>query len=115
MTDAGLSKPDCLALLQDAGIEIPEMYKLGYKNNNCIGCVKGGMGYWNKIRRDFPEVFARMAIVERTVDHTILKETKDKKSIPVFLDELDPERGNIDEEVDIECSFFCAMAKEGMS
>lgn len=110
LIDAGLSKPDCLALLQDAGIEIPEMYKLGYKNNNCIGCVKGGMGYWNKIRRDFPDVFARMAMVEREVDHAILKDPKGA----IFLDELDPERGNMDEEVDIECSFFCAMAKEDM-
>lgn len=31
------------------------MYDLGYANNNCIGCVKGGIGYWNKIRIDFPE------------------------------------------------------------
>lgn len=23
----------------------PLMYELGYPNNNCIGCVKGGMGY----------------------------------------------------------------------
>lgn len=61
LIDAGLDKPDCLAILQDAGIEIPEMYKLGYNNNNCIGCVKGGMGYWNKIRKDFPEQFDRMA------------------------------------------------------
>ena len=35
----------------------PLMYDLGYPNNNCIGCVKGGMGYWNHIRKDFPEVF----------------------------------------------------------
>ena len=32
---------------------------MGYNNNNCIGCIKGGMGYWNKIRVDFPEVFEK--------------------------------------------------------
>ena len=25
------------------GIEIPVMYRLGYNNNNCVGCVKGGI------------------------------------------------------------------------
>ncbi len=43
------------------------MYDLGYPNNNCIGCVKGGMGYWNKIRKDFPEVFQKRAVA-RSVD-----------------------------------------------
>lgn len=110
---AGLSKPDCLAILQDAGIEIPVMYKLGYKNNNCIGCVKGGMGYWNNIRKDFPDVFARMAMVERDIGHSVLKEPVG--SAPIYLDELDPNRGDMRNEMDIECSFFCEIAKEDMS
>ncbi len=52
-------------MIERAGIELPAMYKLGYRNNNCIGCPKGGMGYWNKIRVDFPEVFERMAALQR--------------------------------------------------
>ena len=52
------------------------MYKLGYNNNNCIGCVKGGIGYWNKIRVDFPAEFDRMAELERKIGHAVLKETK---------------------------------------
>ncbi|WP_230688579.1 hypothetical protein, partial [Streptococcus pneumoniae] len=70
--DANLSHADCLALVARAGIELPKMYRLGYANNNCIGCVKGGAGYWNKIRRDFPSVFARMALVERSLGRTVL-------------------------------------------
>jgi hypothetical protein len=50
LIEAGLTKSDTIAMIERAGIEIPAMYKLGYRNNNCIGCVKGGMGYWNKIR-----------------------------------------------------------------
>jgi hypothetical protein len=73
------------------------MYKLGYNNNNCVGCVKGGMGYWNKIRKDFPEVFSSMAKLEREVGHSCLK---------IFLDELDPSRGNIKDVVP-ECDIFC--------
>jgi hypothetical protein len=49
-----ITKRRCLFMVQEAGIELPAMYQLGYNNNNCIGCVKGGMGYWNKIRIDFP-------------------------------------------------------------
>lgn len=59
-----ITKPDAMGMLWKAGIEIPAMYKMGYNNNNCIGCVKGGMGYWNKIRKDFPEVFVQMSQIE---------------------------------------------------
>lgn len=108
LIERGLTKGDCLAMLQDAGIEIPAMYKLGYRNNNCIGCVKGGAGYWNKIRRDFPETFDRMAGVERDLGRTIIR----VDGAPLFLDELPPEMGKSQEEPDIECSIFCMMAKE---
>lgn len=106
LIDNGISKPDCLGILQDVGIEIPTMYKLGYNNNNCVGCVKGGMGYWNKIRRDFPETFDRMAKTERKIGHSVLKDADGA----VYLDELDPNRGRLSEEVDIDCSFFCSNA-----
>lgn len=66
-----LSKRDCHRIVREAGIELPMMYRLGYKNNNCIGCVKGQAGYWNKIRIDFPEAFARMAKQERKMDVAI--------------------------------------------
>ena len=50
LIDKGLKKIDCLAMLQNAGIELPAMYKLGYHNNNCIGCVKGGLQQWGTNR-----------------------------------------------------------------
>jgi hypothetical protein len=113
LIDAGLSHPDCLAALRHAGIELPMMYRLGYKNNNCIGCVKGGMGYWNKIRVDFPEVFARMSKTERTLDAAILKkdgpkdENGKRARLRVFLDELPPDAGRYEAEPDIECGPAC--------
>ncbi len=61
LVDRCLSKSDCLSLIEYSGIKLPEMYLLGYQNANCIGCVKGGAGYWNKIRKDFPDVFKRMS------------------------------------------------------
>ena len=106
LIDKGLNKVDCLAMLQNARIDLPEMYKLGYLNNNCIGCVKGGMGSWNKIRVDFPEQFDRMAKLERFKKQTIFKDR--------YLDELKPTDGNYPQEPDIECSIFCQMAEQDL-
>lgn len=107
LIDAGLMKADCLAMIERAGIDLPAMYKLGYRNNNCIGCPKGGMGYWNKIRRDFPETFDRMAALERKLSSTIFNEEGQKR----YLDELDPNRGRHADEPDIECSLMCHAAE----
>lgn len=104
LIDKGLGKEDCLAMLKNANIELPEMYRLGYHNNNCIGCVKGGMGYWNKIKVDFPENFERMANLERFKSQTVLKDR--------YLDELKPTDGNYPQEQNIECSIFCQLAEE---
>lgn len=101
LIERGLSKEDCHGLCSSLGIARPKMYDLGYRNNNCIGCVKGGMGYWNKIRKDFPEVFAERAKLEREIGHSCLN--------GIYLDELDPDRGKFDDEVLEECSIFCQM------
>ncbi|WP_258235658.1 hypothetical protein [Pseudomonas aeruginosa] len=45
LIERGLGKDDCKAIIARAGIELPAMYRLGYENANCIGCVKGGEGY----------------------------------------------------------------------
>jgi hypothetical protein len=82
------------------------MYQLGYEYNNCVGCVKGGMGYWNKIRVDFPEIFDRMAKLERELGRTVLRDNG-----PLFLDELDPTRGNHQTEPSIDCSLLCSLAE----
>lgn len=103
-----VDKSDCYRILQEAGIDLPEMYKLGYNNNNCIGCVKGGMGYWNKIRVDFPEAFNRMALQERKMNVAICKSYSgggERKR--VFLDELDPTAGRDVPLPDIECGVIC--------
>jgi hypothetical protein len=113
LQENGITKRDCYRIVSEAGIELPEMYKLGYKNNNCIGCVKGGMGYWNKIRKDFPESFNRMALMERELNAACcrkeVKENGKRRSYPVFLDELDPSWGRFDDEPDFECGPQCVM------
>ena len=79
-----LTKKDCITIVQRAKslflhIELPKTYKLGYLNNNCwkTGCVQGGIGYWQKIQKEFPEKFEAMAQVEH--------ELTEKKGSPVTI------------------------------
>jgi len=99
LIDNKMTKPECLYFLERQGIERPIMYTLGYTNNNCIGCVKGGKGYWNKIRVDFPDYFDKMVEAERDVGHSCIRNT--------FLDELDPEAGRHTPMVMPDCGNFC--------
>lgn len=109
--DKGITKKDCYKIIKDAGIELPAMYRLGYTNNNCIGCVKGGIGYWNKIRRDFPDVFAKMAKTEREMGVTILRDRRGGTTKRVYLDELDPNQGRYESEPDMDCGPQCVVPK----
>lgn len=79
-----LTKKDCIKIIKQANdlflrIELPRTYKLGFHNNNCFntGCVQGGIGYWQKIQREFPEKFEQMAKVEH--------ELTDLKGEPVTM------------------------------
>ena len=80
LIEHNLCKEECLALIRRARIELPMMYRLGFPNNNCIGCVKGGKGYWARIRDVFPEYFSKMAILEKQIGHSCIREC--------FLDDL---------------------------
>lgn len=102
LIDRNLTKADAHGILRELGIRRPAMYDMGYNNNNCVGCVKGGAGYWNRIRIDFPDVFAMRAAMEREIGHSILKDC--------FLDELPEDKGRMSEEVMEECSILCQLA-----
>jgi len=75
----GLTKKDCINMLKKEGLDLPITYKYGFQNNNCFktGCIQGGIGYWQKMKRDFPEKFYTMAKVEH--------ELTDKKGEPVTM------------------------------
>lgn len=120
LQESQLTKQDCFAMIANAGIELPEMYKLGYKNNNCIGCVKGGKGYWNKIRVTHPREFWRMAYLEEelgaSICYTDIKKTesesgKNEKTL-IPLKELDPDAGCYESELSTDCGIFCLMAEQ---
>lgn len=108
LIDKVLSKEDVHGLFDRTfDFKRPIMYDIGYPNNNCIGCVKGGIGYWNHIRKDFPEVFESRAKLEREVGYSILKESD---GTPLYLDELQEDRGNMNIEVFPDCSIMCYFA-----
>jgi len=75
----GLNKKDCVQMVLDADLKLPRAYVLGFLNNNCLntGCVQGGIGYWQKMKRDIPSNFDAMAKVEH--------ELTDMKGEPVTM------------------------------
>jgi 3'-phosphoadenosine 5'-phosphosulfate sulfotransferase (PAPS reductase)/FAD synthetase len=101
LVDRRWSKEMAHQTLSASGINRPAMYELGYSNNNCVGCVKGGKGYWNHIRHDFPDVFAARAKMERAIQATCIK--------GVYLDELDPEAGRHEAPILDDCGILCEL------
>lgn len=106
-----ITHDDCLEMIKDAGIELPAMYKLGFKNNNCIGCVKaGGMQYWARIRKFFPDVFMKRCEQSRRLGARLLMIGKTRH----FLDELPA--GIVLEDDDsesIDCGVLCINQARG--
>jgi len=103
LIEQSISKAHAHEILKANGLKRPIFYDMGYHNQNCLGCIKGGMGYFNKIRRDFPEVFAKRAKMERDIGASCIK--------GVFLDELDPERGRHDAPIVEDCGIMCELMK----
>jgi hypothetical protein len=104
-----LRKADCLGMSDRAGIEIPAMYRLGFKNANCIGCVKAtSPAYWNRVRRHFPDVFERRAKLSRDIGCRLVELHKER----IFLDELPADAGAGDQEPDMDCSLLCVLAEQ---
>lgn len=79
LIDMGFNKQNALDYVGQLGLGIPIMYQLGYNNNNCLGCVKAaGAGYWNKIRKDFPEVFWTRSRQEKLTGAKMIKVSANK-------------------------------------
>lgn len=82
---ANLTKEDCTRVIQSEGVRLPEAYRLGYPNANCIGCVKATSAtYWNLVRKTNPDVFADRAEQSRRIGAKLVR----VKGNRVYLDEL---------------------------
>jgi len=105
LIDEKITKADCYMIIQDAGIELPRIYKMGYPNANCIGCVKASsVTYWNHVRKVHPEVFKHRAEKSREYGTRLVR----LKGERIFLDELPPDAvGRPMKTMEVECGIFC--------
>jgi hypothetical protein len=103
LIDAKLTKADCFKILEHAKIDLPFVYKLGYPNANCIGCVKSSSPtYWNRVKKINPEVFKERAEQSRRIKCKLVK----VKGTRIFLDELlETDKGGKMKSYD--CGIFC--------
>lgn len=105
LIEAHVTKAECLRRLKAAGIALPAMYALGFEHNNCLGCVKSqSPGYWNKIRRLFPDVFERRVLQSRLLGVKLAKVNEER----VFLDEIPLDDTTPDD--DIDCGPVCQLS-----
>lgn len=125
----GYDKQKCIEIIQEAGIKTPKTYDYGFRNNNCFktGCVQGGIGYWQKMKSDFPDKFEAMAKIEHDLTKlkgepvTMLKDqsnlAKSNGNVLVFLKKNDdyPHLKCIDDmpkcnvEPLFDCNGFCGL------
>jgi len=86
LVDHCITKEDCYEELRKSGIALPAMYRLGFDNNNCPGCVKSSSPwYWDMCRRHFPEVFKRRCEQSRAIGCRLVEISHHQR---IFLDEL---------------------------
>jgi hypothetical protein len=117
LIEKNISKQSCYRILMRAGIDIPVMYELGYDNANCIGCPKGGQGYWQKIRQDFPERFVQISNLQQEIGpgaYFLQFRSGDRKGERMSLLELPltKEEAAAAEDMKFNCSFYCDTVVE---
>lgn len=106
LIDEKITKKDCKDIIEGAEINIPEMYKLGFSNNNCICCAKAtSIVYWARCRALFPNQFDKMDKLSRRLGCRLTR----YKGKRIFLDEIP---NNIDwkkkDKENIECGVLCS-------
>lgn len=105
LIDACITKDDCYRIIMEAGIDVPNVYKMGYPNANCIGCVKASSStYWNHVRKTHPHVFQHRSDMSRELGAKLVW----YKGKRIFLDELPADaKGHPMKSMDVECGIFC--------
>lgn len=90
-----LNRTDLFNLLAAAGIELPRLYRLGFRHNNCGGfCVKAGQGHFAHLLRTLPERYAEHEAEEEAFrqfigkDVSILRDRVGGDTKPLTLREL---------------------------
>ena len=108
LIEHGITKAAALAMVNNAGVAIPEMYNLGYQNNNCIPCVKAtSPDYWALVRKTHPYEFNRMAAMSRNLGVRLCRIRGERR----FIDEI-PLDWPTTSPIVPACDFLCQIASE---
>lgn len=90
-----VDKLDVQADLAVTGIELPELYKLGFSHNNCGGfCCRAGQGHFANLLQQKPELYRYHEEKEEEMrqflqkDNSILKKQKNKVRYNLTLRQL---------------------------
>src|SRR5262245_41650458 len=85
LIERGLTKEACLAMVERSGIALPPLYSMGFRNNNCLPCVKAtSTSYWALVRQNFPAQFDRMATLSRELNVRLCRINGERR----FIDEI---------------------------
>ena len=105
LIEKGISKAECYQILIESGIVLPRVYRMGYPNANCIGCVKSTSAtYWNHVRVMNNSVFLARAEQSRRIGAKLVRHNGER----IYLDELPPDAiGKPMKSMDFECGIFC--------
>lgn len=107
LIDQGITKANCLALVESAGIALPRTYAMGFPNANCLksGCCKAtSPNYWANHRKWFPEGFARTAALARELGVRLARINEER----VFIDEIPPDWPTTDA-IAPTCDLLCSI------
>jgi len=105
LIDEKITKGECYQILSEAGLELPRVYRMGYPNGNCIGCVKAtSPTYWNHVRKHHPVVFEERVRQSGAIGAKLVR----YKGERIPLSELPIDAvGRPMKDMDFECGIFC--------
>ncbi len=118
LIDRLLTKEDCFAIVDRAGIQLPLSYRRGYANANCPHCPKGGQAYHQNCREDFPESFAQLVQIQDMIgpgSYFLRFRSGPRKGERMSLRELPPGRGDMKSEPDFQCGVLCELAEQDIT
>lgn len=115
LIEKGLTKEDCLAMVDRAGILLPLPYRQGFDNGNCLCCPKGGQNYWQKIRTYYPPRFAEVSDLQQELgpgSYFLQFRSGPRKGERMSLSELPDGPGNMADEPSFSCSHLCESTEQ---
>lgn len=108
LIEAGLTKAACIAMIENAGIQPPAVYRLGFQNANCIPCVKAtSPNYWSLVRKEFPAEFQRASDLSRQLGARLCRIDDERR----FIDEIPVDWPTTDP-IAPSCDFLCHLAEQ---